>query len=192
MPDSGPPRPAAFLDRAGSLIVEKCYLTRPEQVALLPGVPEGLRRLRAAGFACVVVTNQSAVGRGMMTEADLERVHAELRRQLSAAGAVLDGLYHCPAVVEHPDRKPAPGMLLRAARDLRLDLARSWMVGDALRDLLAGRNAGCRGGLFVRTGHAPAGLTLPGPDCYAVDHFADAVRFILAVRPYCGAACAAA
>ena len=173
-------RPAVFLDRDGTLIEECSYLTRPEQVRLLPGVGPALARLRSAGFVCVVVTNQSAVGRGMMTEADLARVHDEFFRQLRAAGAELDGLYYCPAVQDHPDRKPAPGMLLRAARDMGLDLAASWVVGDGMRDLLAGRNAGCRGNVVVRTGH-PLGddFTLPGPDCFLVDDFPAAVELIL-------------
>jgi D-glycero-D-manno-heptose 1,7-bisphosphate phosphatase len=181
-------RPAVFLDRDGSLIEEVSYLARPEQVRLLPGVADALRELRAAGLACVVVTNQSAVGRGMMTEAELEGVHAEFRRQLAGAGAMVDAIYHCPlaprgsdkTVIEHPDRKPGPGMLLRAARDLGLDVARSWIVGDGVCDLLAGRNAGCRASLLVRTGHdlTPA-LAHLGPDDEVVDNFPAAARLIL-------------
>jgi histidinol-phosphate phosphatase family protein len=158
-------RPAVFLDRDGTLIEHVHYLTRPDQVRLLPGSAAAVARLRAAGYACVVVTNQSAVGRGLMTEDDLRAVHAEMVRQLEAAGATLDGIYHCAVVpvlsdrsyVEHPDRKPGPGMLLRAAADLHLDISASWMVGDMLSDLVAGRNAGCRGSLWVRSG-------LPSPD----------------------------
>jgi D-glycero-D-manno-heptose 1,7-bisphosphate phosphatase len=146
-------RPAIFLDRDGTLNVECSYLTRPEQVVLLPGAGAAVRRLRAAGFACVVVTNQSALGRGMMTEADLTCVHEELARQLREAGAVLDGFYHCPHFIDHPERKPAPGMLLRAAAELRLDLAASWMVGDSVRDIQAGHSAGCKECILVRSGH---------------------------------------
>jgi D-glycero-D-manno-heptose 1,7-bisphosphate phosphatase len=150
-----PLQPAVFLDRDGTLNVECGFVTCPEQMRLLPGVAEAIRRLRGAGYACVVITNQSGVGRGLMTEADLASVHVELRRLLDAEGATLDGLYYCAAGPdqEHPDRKPAPGMLLRAARELGLDLARSWMVGDSARDLLAGRQAGCRGVILVRSGH---------------------------------------
>jgi D-glycero-D-manno-heptose 1,7-bisphosphate phosphatase len=154
-------RPAVFLDRDGTLIEEKSYLTRPDQVRLLPGVGVALQRLRAAGFVCVVVTNQSAVGRGLMTEDDLVRVHDEMSRQLLAAGARVDAIYHCPlvpttsdrSIIEHPERKPGPGMLQRAARELHLDLPASWMIGDQLSDHCAGRNAGCRGTILVRTGH---------------------------------------
>jgi D-glycero-D-manno-heptose 1,7-bisphosphate phosphatase len=150
-----------FLDRDGTLNVERSFITTPEEMLLLPGVAEALRLLKEAGFACVVVTNQSAVGRGMMTEAELHCVHDELKRQLAEAGAMLDAIYFCPhasassdpLVIDHPDRKPAPGLLLRAAAELHLDLATSWMVGDSLRDILAGQNAGCRGCIMVRTGH---------------------------------------
>ena len=155
-------RPAIFLDRDGTLNVDRSYLTKPEQMQLLPGVGEALRHLQAAGFALVVVTNQSAVGRGMMTDADLQRVHDEMNRQLAAFGVVLDGIYSCTVApttndrlaIEHPDRKPAPGMLLHAAADLHLELAKSFMIGDSFRDILAGQNAGCRGCVMVRTGEA--------------------------------------
>ena len=164
-------RPAVFLDRDGTLIEDRGYLHDPDLVRLLPGVADGLRRLRTAGFVCVVVTNQSGIGRGMFAEADYRHVHAEMLRRLTAEGAILDAAYFCPAAPaaegadEHPDRKPSPGMLLRAAADLDLDLTRSWMIGDAPRDVEAGRRAGCRG-------------ILVGPD--AVD-FAAAVDRILAV-----------
>src|SRR5437867_3076996 len=105
-------RPAVFLDRDGTLIEEKNYLSRPEQVRLLPGVAAALGQLRQAGFACVVTTNQSGLGRGLFTETDLLAVNAEMNRQLHEAGAALDGLFWCPVVprgsdktiVEHPDR----------------------------------------------------------------------------------------
>jgi D-glycero-D-manno-heptose 1,7-bisphosphate phosphatase len=109
-------------------------------------------RLRRAGFLCVLVTNQSAIGRGMITEARLHDIHAEMNRQLAERGTALDGIYYCSDVpigddrtsVENPNRKPGPGMLLQAATDLRLELADSWMVGDLISDVLAGLNAGCR------------------------------------------------
>ena len=156
-------RPAVFLDRDGTLIEDTHYLVDPRHVRLLPGAVEALRRLRAAGFACVVVTNQSAIARGMLTEDGLRLVHEELARQLAERGVALDATYHCPeaplggdpTAVEHPDRKPGPGMLLRAAADLGLDLGASWMIGDAISDALAGRNAGCRGSILVRTGRKP-------------------------------------
>jgi D-glycero-D-manno-heptose 1,7-bisphosphate phosphatase len=177
-------RPAVFLDRDGTLNVDCGHITRPEQMRLLPGAAAALRALRAAGFACVVVTNQSAIGRGLMTEADLHRIHEEMLRQFQAEEVAIDGLYHCPAAPpeEHPERKPAPGMLLRAARELGLDLARSWMIGDSARDLLAGRGAGCRGVVLVRSGHdVTEALALLGAGDYLADDIAHAAQLILAV-----------
>ena len=144
-------RPAVFLDRDGTLIEHVHYLSDPALVRLVPGAAEALRRLRQAGFARVLVTNQSAIGRGMLTVDRLDEIHVELERQLAEAGTSLDGIYFCPAapagedrtVVECPDRKPGPGMLLAAAAEMGLDLAASWMVGDLISDVLAGLNAGC-------------------------------------------------
>jgi D-glycero-D-manno-heptose 1,7-bisphosphate phosphatase len=175
-------RPAVFLDRDGTLNVECGHITRPEQMRLLPGAAAALRSLRTAGFACVVVTNQSGIGRGMMTEADLRLIHDEMFRQLHCEGAALDGLYYCGAAPpeEHPERKPAPGMLLRAARELGIDLSRSWMIGDSARDLLAGRAAGCRGAVLVRSGHDVAeALALLRAGDHVADDIAEAAQFIL-------------
>jgi D-glycero-D-manno-heptose 1,7-bisphosphate phosphatase len=159
-------RPAAFLDRDGTLIEEGQYISRPEQVRLLAGAAAAVRMLRGAGLACVIVSNQSGVGRGLFTMEDLERVHDEVVRRLREEGAEVDGAYYCPAAPaapgeeEHAERKPAPGMLVRAAREMGLDLAASWVIGDSVRDLEAGRRAGCRGGALVRTGHALGAVEL--------------------------------
>jgi D-glycero-D-manno-heptose 1,7-bisphosphate phosphatase len=158
--DHRPLRAAVFFDRDGTLIEHVHYLSDPGHVRLMPGTAESLRKLRAAGFACVVVTNQSGIGRGLLTEADLERVHNELSRRLAAEGVAIDAYYHCPevprgddpTVVEHEDRKPGPGMLRRAAGALGLDLGASWMVGDLVSDALAGVNAGCLGSILLRPG----------------------------------------
>lgn len=144
--------PAVFLDRDGTLIEDVHFLCDPAQIRLLPGAASALLRLRDAGFRCVLVTNQSAVGRGMITEAQLQEIHAEMSRILAAEGSLLDGIYYCPdlppregsPVPPSGNRKPAPGMLLRAAADLGLDLESSWMVGDKIIDVQAGLNAGCR------------------------------------------------
>jgi D-glycero-D-manno-heptose 1,7-bisphosphate phosphatase len=145
--------PAVFLDRDGTLIEDTGYLSDPGQVCLLPGSAETLRLLRNAGFRLVVVTNQSGVARGHFNEICLAAIHDRMRDLLAAQGVQLDGLYYCPY---HPDgivdayrkdsdwRKPGPGMLFQAAGDLGLDLAGSWMIGDAPRDIQAGRRAGCR------------------------------------------------
>ena len=155
-----PQRPAVFLDRDGTLIEHVPYLDDPTRVRLLPSTGEALRRLADAGFARVLVTNQSGIGRGRITHECVEKIHWEVQSQLAEQGASLDAVYYCPLVpsesdrtrLEHPDRKPGPGMLLRAARDLSLDLATSWMVGDLISDALAGHYARCRGSILVRTG----------------------------------------
>ena len=149
-----------FLDRDGTVIEQVHYLSDPTRVRLLPGTAEALRQLHAEGFACVVVTNQSAIGRGMLTEAQLHLIHDEMKRQLAAEGAAVDAIYFCPkapagddrTVIEYGERKPGPGMLIRAAEELGLDLGASWMVGDMISDILAGINARCRGSILVRTG----------------------------------------
>jgi D,D-heptose 1,7-bisphosphate phosphatase len=145
-------RPAVFLDRDGTLIEHVHYLSDPVHVRLLPGAAEALTRLRRAGYLSVLVTNQSAIGRGMITEARLHEIHVEMNRQLAERGTALDGIYFCPdapsgddrTVIENSQRKPGPGMLLQAATELGLELADSWMVGDLISDVLAGVNAGCR------------------------------------------------
>lgn len=157
-------RPAVFLDRDGTLIREDGWVTRPDQVRLIDGAVETLRRIRALGRVSILVTNQSAVARGLIAEDDLERIHDRLRALLSDRGAPLDAIYACP---HHPEakipayrvdcdcRKPKPGMLLRAARDHAIDLTRSIAVGDDLRDLEAGAEAGARI-VLVRTGKGAA------------------------------------
>jgi D-glycero-D-manno-heptose 1,7-bisphosphate phosphatase len=181
-------RHAVFLDRDGTVIEERSYPAHPSQVRLLAGVPAAVERLRRAGFACVVVTNQSGVGRGILTEAQMHAVNEEMHRQLRVGGTQLDGLYFCtfaPAgadktAIEHPDRKPGPGMLLQAARELDLDLAASWVVGDSISDVLAGRNAGCRGQVLVRTGHDLAeALAFLGNDVVVVNDLGEAADLIL-------------
>ena len=167
-------RPAAFLDRDGTVIELVHHLADPGLVRVIPGAGRAIARLNAAGIATVIVTNQSVIGRGKLTEAGLAEIHAEMTRQLATEGARIDAMYHCPLaptvddprVVEHPDRKPGPGMLLRAATDLRLDLARSIMVGDSISDMLAGRNAGVGATVLVRTGYGDR-VALPDP---AIDH----------------------
>ena len=180
--------PAVFLDRDGTLIVEdERPVERPEQVVLLPGAAMAIRRLTAAGFRVVVVTNQSAVGRGWLDEADLARVHEALRQRIADQGGRIDAIYYSPDRPDQADeddphamRKPGAGMLLRAAREHRLDLARSWMIGDQLRDALAGRRAGCRGSLLVRSGRAPLPATAADEADALFDDLAGAVGHILA------------
>ena len=153
--------PAVFIDRDGTLNEEVGYLHRPEDVVLIPGAAEALARLNARGIPVLVVTNQAGIGKGKYGWADFQAVMDRIGALLAAAGAHMDGVYAAPHHAkgvggyrhpDHPDRKPNPGMLLRAAEEHGIDLARSWMVGDKELDLGAGRNAGCRVAL-VRTGY---------------------------------------
>ena len=160
----GARRPAVFLDRDGTINVEVDHLCRVEEVDLLPGADAAIARLNARGIPVVVVTNQSGIGRGMFSWDAYQAVMDRLAALLGARQARWDAAYAAPhhplgrgeyGHPDHPDRKPNPGMLVRAAEEHGLDLARSWMVGDKAIDLLAGRNAGCRVAL-VRTGYGAA------------------------------------
>lgn len=142
--------PAVFFDKDGTLIRDVPYNVDPQRIILAPGAADSLRRLRHAGFRLVVVTNQSGVARGLFPEAALAAVRARLEELL---GLPLDGFNYCPHhpqgsrpeyAIECSCRKPQPGLLLAAARDLSLNLAGSWMVGDILNDIEAGHRAGCR------------------------------------------------
>lgn len=144
---------AVFLDRDDTLIEDPGYISRPEQVKLLPGTSQSLITLRELGFKLVVVSNQSGVARGLVTEKTLDSIHQRLCDLLAKDGAQVDRIYYCPF---HPDgvipeykkesdlRKPNPGMLLNAAQELDIDLAQSWMVGNSYSDTTAGKRAGCR------------------------------------------------
>jgi D-glycero-D-manno-heptose 1,7-bisphosphate phosphatase len=179
-------RPAVFLDRDGTLIEDRDYLRDPAQVHLLPGASEAVRRLNTAAIPAVVVTNQSGIARGLLTEADYATTVRRLDGLLAAAGARLDGHYHCPHL---PDltgpcdcRKPGPLLYERAARDLDLDLAASWWVGDRERDLAAADRFGGRA-ILVLTGFGLDESRLPRdvPRSAAAD-LAAAVDCILDAR----------
>ncbi len=154
-------RPALFLDRDGTLNQEVDYLHRPEDLVLIPGAAAAVAKLNALGIPVVVVTNQSGIGRGYYGFEEFESVMERLGELLALHGARVDAVYVSPhhekgqgdfAHPDHPERKPNPGMLLRAAEEHGLDLNRSWMIGDKDIDLEAGRRAGCRVAL-VMTGY---------------------------------------
>jgi len=146
-------RPAVFLDRDGTLIEEHGYLTRLEMLRPFPWTADALRLLKRGGFATVVITNQAAIGRGLIDEAFVDAVHRELDRRFHPAGAVIDRYYYCPHFVDSSIeryrhacrcRKPGPGMIEQACRDMDLDPARSVMVGDRWLDVACGNAAGTR------------------------------------------------
>lgn len=159
MPDAL--RPAVFLDRDGTLILDRHYLAHPDGVALLPGAGDALARLNAAGAFAVLATNQSGIGRGYFGEAEYQAVHARLVADLAAHGARLDASYHAPSHEDtgdpDADRKPGAGMYLRAAREHGLDLAQSWWVGDRPRDVEPAGRFGGRGVLICGPDTDPGG-----------------------------------
>jgi D,D-heptose 1,7-bisphosphate phosphatase len=186
------PDKAVFLDRDNTIIDDPGYIGDPSLVRLLPGVEQAIKSLQAAGYKIVVVTNQSGIARGLLTEAMLERIHDELRRQLALKEAYLDAIYYCPY---HPEgtvegyaidsglRKPRPGMLLKAAGEMDLELAGSWMVGDSPRDIEAGQRAGCRT-IRVRTRQAVPKQQMDHEDegvqaDFTVRNLAEAAKIIL-------------
>ncbi len=180
-----------FLDRDGTLIQHYPYLSAPERVALTPGAGEAVARLNASNYAVVVVTNQSGLARGLVTETQLSAIHARLRALLRAESAALDALYYCPHL---PDgkvsryrrtcrcRKPGPGMVERAVRELGLEGLPAWVVGDDQRDLELAARVGARS-ILVRTGLGAAteqGLASSGVEPFAVvDDLRRAVARIL-------------
>jgi D-glycero-D-manno-heptose 1,7-bisphosphate phosphatase len=144
---------AIFLDRDDTLIDDPGYISSPDQVKLLDGVPGALVELKAMGYKLVVVSNQSGIARGIVTEKALEAIHERLFALLAEKGAFLDKIYYCPyhpdGVIpkyrkESNDRKPNPGMLLTAAKEMDIDLSQSWSIGNSSRDVEAGRRAGCK------------------------------------------------
>jgi D-glycero-D-manno-heptose 1,7-bisphosphate phosphatase len=160
-PSTGGP-PAVFLDRDGTLNRDFGYIYRHEDWEWLPGALEAIGLLNQAGLKLVVVTNQSGIARGMFTESDLAHLHREVGDSLKGMGLSIDGWYHCP---HHPSftgdcacRKPAPGLLTRAASDLGLDLKASYLLGDKFSDVEAGVNAGLRLSVLIH----PPGAQHPG------------------------------
>ncbi|MBW8864033.1 MAG: HAD family hydrolase [Verrucomicrobia bacterium] len=146
---------AVFLDRDGTLIVEKNYLCKPEDVELFPGVGAALKRLADAGFKLIMVTNQSGIGRGYFTMADAERVNVRVGGDLARDGVRFEKIYIAPEAPDQPSRgrKPSPQFLFDARDEFKINLAESFMVGDKLIDLECGWNAGVKKSILVRTGY---------------------------------------
>jgi D,D-heptose 1,7-bisphosphate phosphatase len=178
---------AVFLDKDGTLVEDVPYNVDPDRMVLIPGAGEALRRLRDTDYKLIVVSNQSGVARGMFAESALLAVERRLRAMLAEYGVALSGFYYCP---HHPDgatpeyaiqcdcRKPAPGLILRAAEEHGIELADSWMIGDILNDVEAGRRAGCRTILVDNGNETEWELSRERlPDCVVSDlrHAADCI-----------------
>jgi D-glycero-D-manno-heptose 1,7-bisphosphate phosphatase len=146
---------AVFLDRDGTLIAEKNYLSKVEDVAVFPGAAAALKRLQQAGFKLFIVSNQSGVGRGYFTLADVERVNRHMSDIFAAHGVRFEKIYVAPEAPGQPSRgrKPSPQFLFDARDEFGLDLSRSYVVGDKLIDLESGWNAGVAKSILVRTGY---------------------------------------
>ena len=146
---------AIFFDRDGTLNIEKGYVLRPEEIALYPNTSEVLRDFKIMGFLLIVISNQSPIGRKIMSEEELEKINATLWEKLSYVEAGYDGFYYCPHPPEQkPDcecRKPRPGLMLQASIDFNIDLCESYFIGDKLSDIEAGKRAGCKT-ILVLTG----------------------------------------
>ena len=176
---------AVFLDRDGTLIAEKNYLHRPEEVEIFPGTGKALRRLSDAGFRLIIVSNQSGVGRGYFTMDDVNRVNIHLVRELARDAVRMDKIYVAPEAPDQPSRgrKPSPQFLFDARDEFELDLSGCYSIGDKLIDLEAGWNAGVGRCLLVRTGYGAA-LEKSAPEqlkaAIVVDNLAAAVDWILA------------
>lgn len=170
---------AIFLDRDDTLIEDPGYINSPDQVKLLDGVAEALIELKTLGYKLVIVTNQSAVARGIVTEKVLGEIHDRLKQILAEKNAFLDGIYYCPF---HPEgvvpkyrkesdcRKPNPGMLHKAAAELDIDLRQSWCIGNSGRDVEAGRRAGCRTILIDKPAHHKGAASALAIAAVAADH----------------------
>jgi D-glycero-D-manno-heptose 1,7-bisphosphate phosphatase len=181
---------AVFLDRDGTIIEEVGYLDRIDRLHLFPETVDALRTLQRAGLRVIIATNQSGIAQGLFTEQFVRDLHDHLIERLARGGVRLDGIYYCP---HHPEaklaayratcdcRKPAPGLLQQAARDLDLDLGRSYMIGDRWRDLRAGQAIGTAG-VLVRTGYGETEALQPpdgGGADVVVDNLAAAASWIL-------------
>lgn len=175
---------AVFLDRDGTINVDRNYLSDPAQLELIPGVGPALLRLRDAGFLLFIVTNQSGIGRGYYTLANMHAVNERLCTELAKDGVRFEKIYFAAESPEQPSRgrKPSPQFLFDARDEFKLDLAQSYMIGDKLIDLECGWNAGVKQSILVRTGYgaevekkSAAGLK----DALIVDNLSEAINWIL-------------
>ena len=168
-------RPFVMLDRDGTVVEERFYLSDPKQLALLPGAAQAMRQFRAIGFGLIIITNQSAIARGFFDEAQLTRIHQELCSLLQAESVELDGIYFCP---HKPTdrcgcRKPEPGLINLASKELHIDVRNSVVIGDKACDIDLGRRVGATT-ILVRTGYGAQSESSVAAD-YVVDDLLAAV-----------------
>ena len=189
-PSQQTPVPAVFLDRDGTINEERGHIQTPEELVLLAGAASAIRRLNASQYLTVVVTNQSVIARGKCTEIDMKTIHNRLQSLIGEFGASIDRIYYCP---HHPNqlisggrqdlkivcdcRKPEPGLILRAAKEMNIDLNMSWMVGDMISDIEAAKMAGIRSILLTKQGSFDNQWSV-SPDAKCLD-LNEAVDFIL-------------
>lgn len=180
---------AVFLDRDGVINIERSYICKPEEFTLYPFTGEAIKKINDAGYLAIVVSNQSAIARNMCTVEQVEKVHDKLKEELNKSGAHIDAIYYCPHL---PDldlksgdpkylkdcdcRKPKTGLFEKAAHDYNIDKENSWMIGDSSRDIVAGKNFGCKT-IGVLTGHGKKGYS-ESLD-YISGNLLEAVEFIL-------------
>jgi D-glycero-D-manno-heptose 1,7-bisphosphate phosphatase len=179
------PAPAVFLDRDGTLNEDRGYIWLRSQFAWLPGVPRTLAALKEAGYRLVIVTNQAGIAKGLYSSDDVRRLHRDIQKDLARWNVQADGFYFCP---HHPDftgpcrcRKPAPGMILEAQKDLNLDLERSYLIGDKISDIECGLAAGVRT-FMVMTGYGRSEEHLAPPEVRRAADLAEAGELILKNR----------
>jgi D,D-heptose 1,7-bisphosphate phosphatase len=160
--------PAIFLDRDGTIIADKVYLNDPKLVEYLPNAIVGLKKFVAMGFKLIVITNQSGIARGLVTETNLIKIHERITADLAREGLRIDGYYHSPHAADsnHPTRKPNPGMIEQAIREHDIDRSRSWMIGDRMGDVGAGFNAQLKT-ILLTTSQEP--IATPRPDHICAD-----------------------
>ena len=175
---------AFFIDRDGVIVVETDYLGHPDDVEIIQGTADALKAIKAGGYLAIIVSNQSGVARGYYNDDDVKAVNCRIAELLAEQGAAIDAFYHCP---HHPEfsgecncRKPEPGMLLTAAEEHQVDLTQSYMIGDKLSDVEAGRRAGCVDSVLIRTGHGiDEANSIDLTAVTVADDFATAVKLLL-------------
>jgi len=178
-------KPTVFLDRDGTINVDKGYVHKVDDWVWIPGAIEAIAALKKAGFLVIVITNQAGIARGYYDEADMNNLHMKINEKLKSHGAEIDKFYHCP---HHPEfgevrnckcRKPMKGMLNMACNDYNIDLAKSWLIGDKASDIQAGLQAGVKS-ILVMTGYGKNDCALLGNEQNCVADLLEASKYILA------------